>query len=160
MNGIGFAESRRLNEIRLRKRERRFQAAVVSGVLLVMGVVGDFDRKDAELAAGVAVSVSPDIKRPVLVKAQGMVESRLNPFAKGDGGKSHGAFQVQPKLWGRVPKGDIAAQARQNERIMDELMVEVDPMLALERYNGSGPMAREYARKVRREALQIALLER
>lgn len=145
-----------------KKRETRRQAfwAEAWGITFigVLGLAGEQDRRAAEIAYAPAAPVA-ELKSPVLVKAQGIVESRLNPYAKGDGGKSHGAFQVQPRHWGRVPKGDLFAQARQNERIMDELMCEVDPMYALERYNGSGPKAREYARKVRREALQIALLE-
>jgi hypothetical protein len=38
-------------------------------------------------------------------------ESRWRPGVVGDKGKSHGAFQVQPRFWGTVP-ATLRAQAR------------------------------------------------
>jgi hypothetical protein len=99
------------------------------------------------------------LKRPVLTEAIGRVESGMCCTARGKHGE-RGAWQVQPKLWGKVPRG-LAAQARQHERILDELLRECGGSVskAVERYNGTGPAARQYAGRVRRMAFTITLLD-
>ena len=46
-------------------------------------------------------------------------ESRLDAQAMGDGGHSLGAWQVQPRFWGRVPT-TLEEQAEQADRIAAE----------------------------------------
>lgn len=100
------------------------------------------------------------MERPHICIAQGLVESGMNKYAVGDRGESKGAFQVQAKHWGKVPRG-LLAQANQNERILEELLQESgqDYSTAISRYNGAGKPARQYAKEVRRVSLELALLE-
>jgi len=49
----------------------------------------------------------------------GWCESRFDPDAVGDGGRSLGAWQVQPLFWGAVP-ATLEEQAQQAERIAAE----------------------------------------
>lgn len=104
--------------------------------------------------------VSVLISRPELTVAQGMAESKMNPYAIGRHGE-RGAFQVIERHWGKVPK-DIQGQQRQNERIMDELLQASGGSLhgALRRYNGSGKAARRYANRVAASAIRVAILGR
>jgi len=46
-------------------------------------------------------------------------ESRWQTDAVGDGGRSHGAWQVQPRFWGEVPP-DLNGQAEQAAEIASE----------------------------------------
>ena len=99
-----------------------------------------------------------ELKRPVLTKAIGVIESGLNPFARG---KHHerGAYQVIERHWGKVPR-QLHEQGLQHERILEELLKASGGNVenAVRRYNGRGQKAARYARRVRREAIQIALL--
>lgn len=101
-----------------------------------------FDRHGSSDPASMAKAVlatQPDY-RP-LMAAVAVVESNGHPAAVGDDGKSRGAWQVQPRHWGAVPR-NVEAQARQAERILVELVdaVEHRGVLrwreALARYNG------------------------
>jgi len=76
-------------------------------------------------------------KRPDLMAAIAIRESNGNPKAIGDGGRSRGAFQIQPQHWGPVPV-DPTAQALQAERILEELVQSSRGRLrsGLARYNG------------------------
>ena len=87
--------------------------------------------------------------------AKGNVESNLNSLAVGDSGKSKGAFQVQARHWGKVPEGFLA-QARQCERIREGFGG--DTWTAVRKYNGKGKQAKEYEWKVKKQAIQIAML--
>lgn len=100
------------------------------------------------------------LKRPALTLAVGRVESGLQPAARGKHGE-RGAWQIQPRLWGKVPRG-LHAQALQHEGVLDQLLKECGGRMeqAVSRYNGTGAAARRYVGRVRREALCIALLER
>lgn len=67
-----------------------------------------------------AVTAVKPHNRPVLA-AVAVVESNGNPKAVGDGGSSHGAFQVQPRHWSKVSTSPVQ-QALQAERILEALV--------------------------------------
>lgn len=108
----------------------------------------------------VLTSPFPELKRPEIVISQGHIESGMNRFAVGKT-REKGAFQVREKYWGKVPR-DLKGQMLQNEDIMDELLEANDDCLetALVRYNGRGRKAREYAKKVIRGAIEVAIIGR
>lgn len=104
--------------------------------------VAFFDRNGSSsptVMARAVKAVQPD-NRP-LVAAVAVVESNGHPQAVGDGGRSRGAWQVQARHWGEVPR-DAAAQALQAEQILMELVAAVEQRevlrwrTALARYNG------------------------
>lgn len=89
-------------------------------------------------------------KRPAIMAAIAVVESNGTPWAVGDNGKSRGAFQVQERYWGAVPV-DPVEQALQAERILEELLKSRGRLrCAITAYNGAGPAARAYERRVAR----------
>lgn len=101
-------------------------------------------------------------KRPALMAAIAVVESNGDPKAVGDKGASKGAFQVQPKHWGKVPT-TATEQALQAERILEELLSSARHLrrdntrlrVALARYNGGDRpphISYKYADKVMRLA--------
>ena len=98
------------------------------------------------------------LARPEVTISQGMIESHMNPYARG---RHHdvGAFQVIPKYWGKVPS-DLRGQAKQNEKIMDELLRASNGNLhlALQHYNGKGHAAKRYADRVLLGALRFSML--
>lgn len=100
------------------------------------------------------------VARPELTLAQGFAEGQMNPYAVGRAGEQ-GGWQVQPKIWGKVPK-DLRGQQRQNERIMDELLLVSSGSLygALRRYNGKGEAAHRYAERVMCAAIRVSILGR
>lgn len=105
------------------------------------------------------------LQRPCLTVAQGMVESGLNTKARSKNGKRFGykgAYQVIEKEHGKVPKG-LIAQAQQAEKILDDLMVDeqLNMFEALVRYNSfkNKEKGKAYARKVRRQAIEVSLLD-
>lgn len=106
-----------------------------------------------------ALVLSAYLSNPFLTLAQGNIESNLNHLVTGDKGKSVGAFQVQARHWGDVPK-DFLGQAKQYQRIMLELVAknQGDVWEAVEDYNGSGKQAVRYREKVQREVLRVAML--
>ena len=104
--------------------------------------VAFFDRhgsSDPATMAAAVLATRPDI-RP-LVAAVAVAESNGHPQAVGDGGRSKGAWQVQAQHWGTVPE-DAAAQARQAEQVLMELVAAVEQRgvlrwrTALAQYNG------------------------
>lgn len=103
----------------------------------------------------------PPLERPHLTIAQGLVESNLNPKAKGKTGE-RGAWQVIPKQWGKVPK-KLGQQAVQAEKILNELLAENDNDMfeSLVKYNSfkNKEKGKAYARKVRKRAIEICLLD-
>lgn len=93
-------------------------------------------------------------KNPNLLAAVAVKESTGTPWAVGDSGKSHGAFQVQEKHWGEVPS-DAVDQALQAEKILEELVRASRGRLrqGLARYNGGRnppPVSHRYAMSVLR----------
>ena len=94
-------------------------------------------------------------KRPIQTAVIAKRESRANPKAVGDGGKSRGMYQVQGKYWGRVPKS-MDGQTDQHDKIMDDLVASSDPVQAIQNYNGAGPKAREYKRETVKETIRLA----
>lgn len=135
----------------------RYSYALVV-MLLIVWRMSYAQHEDTPLTPRLHTTPEP-LKRPVLTEAIGRVESGMNPHARGKCGE-RGAWQVIPRIWGKVPHS-LTDQARQHERILDELIRACGGRVsqAIERYNGSGPAARRYAGRVRRMALQIALLE-
>lgn len=104
--------------------------------------VAFFDRhgsSDPATMAAAVLATRPD-NRP-LVAAVAVAESNGHPQAVGDGGRSKGAWQVQAQHWGTVPE-DAAAQARQAEQVLMELVAAVEQRgvlrwrTALAQYNG------------------------
>lgn len=109
----------------------------------------------------ISMVISPyQLQRPPLTKAMGLVESGLNPFAIGDRGKSKGAYQVQERYWGRVPR-DFYRQTIQTERILTQLVKQNknNYYKAIQRYNGYSFKTVCYANKVRQKAIEVHLLE-
>lgn len=100
------------------------------------------------------------IQQPLLVKSVGIVESGLNHFAVGDSGASKGAYQVQAKHWGKVPK-DLYGQTKQADDILTVLAKENkgNHLVAVERYNGLGYMAKRYQTKVIKKSMELYILE-
>ena len=98
------------------------------------------------------------IQRPQLVEAQAMVESSMNPYARGKHGEK-GAYQVIEKHWGKVPT-NLYLQTKQNEAIINSLGGghPYGVHNAVLRYNGAGAQARCYRRTVFAKALRISLL--
>ena len=130
----------------------------LAAMLLIVWCMSYAQHEDTPPAPCLHTTPEP-LKRPVLTEAIGRVESGMNPRARGKHGE-RGAWQVTPRIWGKVPHS-LTDQARQHERILDELIHACGERVgqAIERYNGSGPAARRYAGRVRRIAIQIALLE-
>lgn len=94
---------------------------------------------------------------PQISMAISSVESNHNFLVNGDSGKSKGAFQVQGKIWGKVPKC-FRTQARQHDAILLELLEACgDIKESVSRYNG-GKHNKRYVGKVTRAALQRELL--
>lgn len=94
-------------------------------------------------------------KRKYLAAAIAAKESNGNPKAIGDHGSSLGAYQVQPKHWGRVPKS-AHGQTAQHDWVMDQLIAEVGPKQAVKNYNGKGPAADRYQKSVTKEAIRLS----
>jgi hypothetical protein len=93
-------------------------------------------------------------KSPRLMAAVATVESGGNPALRNTGYKRrhHGAWQVNPKYWGKVPR-DAAGQAKQSERILAELTEDMPIKTALSRYGGDS--TDKYARTVLAELTRV-----
>lgn len=66
----------------------------------------------------------------------------------GDGGKSKGLFQIQPKFWGDVAMDDLEAQIAQADQVFLRLVERYGYREAVRRWNGDGPASRHYQRVV------------
>jgi len=84
-----------------------------------------------------------ETNRPRLMASIAIRESHGNPKAVGDGGRSKGAFQTQPRHWSKLMhekkvSKDPVIQALDSERILDDLLVENNGNMkkALSAYNG------------------------
>ena len=71
----------------------------------------------------------------------------FDPNTVGDKGKSFGLYQIQERHWGKFDKS-IEGQTKKAEEILDKLVKEHGYNKAVERYNGSGRMARAYRANV------------
>jgi hypothetical protein len=82
----------------------------------------------------------------------------MNRKAKGKCNEK-GAWQVRECYWGKVPK-DLKGQAFQAERILNELLESNNSNMytAVAKYNGSGAASFKYASKVRKYAIESALM--
>lgn len=82
-------------------------------------------------------------KRQHIMAAMAIVESNGTPWAVGKSGEK-GAFQVIESDWGKV-SSNPSEQARQAERILEELLKTKDLRTGLACYNGgSSPSRRSY----------------
>lgn len=113
-----------------------------------------FERKGSPDPQRMATAVL-ETSRPRLMASIAVRESGGDPKAVGDGGKSRGAFQVQAKHHGKVPK-DVVEQALQSERILDELLAENNGNLkrALSAYNGERTR-KVYANNILAEIINV-----
>lgn len=84
---------------------------------------------------------------PYLLAAIAKVESDYKPQIKGDGGDSHGLYQIQEKHWGTFDKS-VEGQTLKAEQILSELIKQHGYSMAVERWNGTGKQARAYKKKV------------
>lgn len=82
-------------------------------------------------------------------------ESGFRPDAVGQAGEQ-GMFQVRSVVWGTVPDNP-AFQTRQCEIILKSLHKESQGnwLITLRKYNGSGPAARAYAKRVYRRMRNV-----
>jgi hypothetical protein len=113
-----------------------------------------FERKGSPDPQRMATAVL-ETSRPRLMASIAVRESGGDPKAIGDGGKSRGAFQVQAKHHGKVSKDPIE-QARQSERILEELLAENNGNLkkSLSAYNGE-ISKKVYANKILAELERV-----
>jgi len=91
---------------------------------------------------------------PRLLAAVSVVESNANPNTRRSGYKRRhdGAFQVNPKHWGRVPD-DAIGQSLQAERILQELTQTMPIKKALSQYGGDS--TDKYQRRVLAELVRV-----
>jgi hypothetical protein len=95
----------------------------------------------------ISESIYSNTKYPLLLAAIAKVESNYRPQIRGDGGDSHGLFQIQPHHWGYVPEA-VPAQVIKCDRIFRELERRHGYYGAIKHYNGSGRGAEAYRRRV------------
>ncbi len=96
-------------------------------------------------AAAQKYGIPPDILKAIAWK-----ESRWNPAARGDGGKSYGMMQIytsaHPNYDAARGQQDIAYNVDYGAKLLRSLYDRhKDWKTAVMRYNGSGPMAQRYA---------------
>ena len=91
---------------------------------------------------------------PKLMAAIAVVETGGNSSIKNSGYKKRhdGAFQVNPKHWGKVPK-DAVGQALQAERILEDLQETMPLKKALAMYGGDS--TGKYSRKILAELTRV-----
>ena len=92
-------------------------------------------------------------KYPYLMAAIGKVESDYRPQIVGDNGASHGLFQIQPKYWKYDDR--VEHQVDSCGRILKQLITKHGLASGVARYNGSGPRARSYSKRVIELAREI-----
>jgi hypothetical protein len=98
----------------------------------------------------IAESIYSNTKYPLLLAAIAKVESNYRPQIRGDGGNSHGLFQIG-HYW-RQPNENldkIDDQVKRADYIITYLISKYGYDKAIEKYNGSGIQARLYAKKVK-----------
>jgi len=95
-------------------------------------------------------------EKPKLLAAIAVVESGGNPSVRNSGYKQrhHGAFQVNPKYWGKVPK-DASGQAKQAENILRELTKDEPLKVALSQYGGDTSKRQKYANLILEELQNV-----
>jgi hypothetical protein len=98
--------------------------------------------KDKHIAEEIAKT-----KRPYIYAAIAKVESDFRPQIIGDGGDSHGMFQIQRKYHGWLGDG-VQHQTDLCQRILEPLIARHGLEEGIRRYNGSGPAARRYSKRI------------
>ena len=97
-------------------------------------------------------------KHPAVLSAMAKVESCGNPDLRHTGYRRlhHGAWQVNPKIHGKVSKR-VADQALQADMILSGLLIETNGDLkkALSRYGGDTSRDQKYAKLVLRELREV-----
>ena len=101
-----------------------------------VALVKYFDKAGSKTPEHMAEAVLAT-KSPRLLAAIAKVETGGNTYVRGGGYKKRhdGAFQVNPKHWGKVPY-DAVGQALQAEKILTELTEEMPIKKALNQYGG------------------------
>lgn len=109
-------------------------------------MVNTADMKRLIIRVASEEGVPPDVMLAIAEK-----ESGFNPKALGDGGKSYGMFQINTAAHPDYKGGfDPEANARYAARFLKRLIASNNNNIAkaVERYNGSGPMAVAYSKDV------------
>lgn len=115
-----------------------------------------FIRKGVQDPVNKAVVIAENSKYPKLAAAQAVVESKVNPAARGKA-KEKGAFQVIEAHWGKVAD-QLDLQTQQHSNILDDLLEEKQGLYpSVKAYNGKGPKADAYARLVLRNMREVGL---
>jgi hypothetical protein len=114
-----------------------------------------FRKNGSEQPEVMAHAIITKTSRPTLLAAVAVVESNANPAIRRSGYKRRhdGAFQVNPRHWGRVP-ADAHGQAAQADRILAELLEDQGGKIvpALNYYGGEKDLKRgKYAFNVLNE---------
>lgn len=113
--------------------------------------------EDAGRTATALLAVSSSKQELKTLVAIARVESNFRNRVVGDGGKSVGMFQIQPKLWGYVHPTDVFKQARKAKDVLTHLRKRGNPLYR-NRYNGSGRKAVLYAQKIRKIEKEVSRL--
>lgn len=109
-------------------------------------MVNTADMKRLIIRVASEEGVPPDVMLAIAEK-----ESGFNPKALGDGGKSYGMFQINTAAHPDYKGGfEPEANARYAARFLKKLIANNNNNIAkaIERYNGSGPMAVAYSKDV------------
>ena len=126
--------------------------ALLTASVLLSCTIAAAGVKDTIRAVAVKNKVSPDH-----LQAMAWVESRYNPKAVGDNGRSRGCFQIQTKLHKITVKQaeDVRFASQWTVNYLIKNGYRKDPRKAIRKHNGSGKMAERYADKVLRKAKEI-----
>jgi hypothetical protein len=89
-------------------------------------------------------------KYPYIIAAIKLTESGLcGPYVRGDNGKSRGLYQIQPQHWSFYRGQTAETQTISCVMVLEELGIERSRLFdVIRRYNGSGPAAHRYAKRV------------
>lgn len=105
------------------------------------------DRLEAVTNDRYIAEVLAKSKYPLLLTAIAKQESGFRPLVRGDGGKSWGMFQMQPKLHGNFNLS-VENQVRKAEQVMTWMIAAYGWPKAAQKWNGEGRDARRYQKSV------------
>jgi hypothetical protein len=132
------------------------QAACVGCHNRTVALVNYFKKSGSRSPQEMADAVLNSHRNSRLLAAVAVVESGGNPRVVRSGykGRHHGAFQVNPRHWQDVPL-DAAGQAKQAERIIEELLMDHNGIVpALNAYGGD-KTHKKYALNVLKELQNV-----
>ena len=120
--------------------------------------LSEFFRRKGSPAPQMMATAVLETKRPLLMASIAVRESGGDPKAVGDGGKSRGAFQCQPRHWSKLMhegkvSSDPITQALDSERILEEFIAanNGDLKVALNKYGGD-VTKKTYGKSILKEA--------